>query len=216
MESITFLNTLIGRIFEKAIGEPTFADMYANLCLMLSHKMTSLPFLHIFRSDEEEFFWSADVSHTDEEVVGPLGSKAECMGKVFDENQQDVETVKRGETVLELVEIKIVKETFVKIMREKEAKDDERKFFVVYMSLEDCKDCGQSISQPFGTEADCRKQVSGEPTTHHTTPHHTTPHHTTPHHTTPHHTTPQHTTPHHTTPHHTTPQHTSSRLTMQP
>lgn len=160
IESIQFLDTMIARVFEKAISEPTFADMYANLCYMLSQKMVSLPFLHYFESNDGKFYWSADVATNDKEVVGPLQSMKECIEVATGEEER--ERMPRGDMNLELVEGKIIDGIFVKIMTTQDA-GKEGEYYVVYETLEreegEEAESSQQLSEPFETLEACKKHA---------------------------------------------------------
>eukprot|EP00957_Ditylum_brightwellii_P109539 8354148-Ditylum_brightwellii.AAC.1 len=44
---------MIHLVYEKAITEPTFGDMYADLCVKLSQRVKRNTFVKIIPSDEE-------------------------------------------------------------------------------------------------------------------------------------------------------------------
>jgi translation initiation factor 4G len=131
---------LIENVYEKAIDEPSFGDMYGDLCARLSQHVQSNSFVKIIESDEEPptedgepapasttgesatsysvYRWSHDVNTSDSQVVGPFASPEECMEMALSsENEQD--PVDRGDMQLELVKLQIKNGVFVKVMKKK-------------------------------------------------------------------------------------------------
>ncbi|CAN0493197.1 unnamed protein product, partial [Hapterophycus canaliculatus] len=47
LDSKKMLRTLVQSVCNKAIDEPTFADMYADLCVRLSHRSTPWSFVEV-------------------------------------------------------------------------------------------------------------------------------------------------------------------------
>ncbi|CAN0549188.1 unnamed protein product, partial [Ectocarpus sp. 8 AP-2014] len=45
MDSLKMLRTLVQAVFDKALDEPTFVDMYADLCVRLNERSTSWAFV---------------------------------------------------------------------------------------------------------------------------------------------------------------------------
>ena len=144
------LKMLIENVYEKAIDEPSFGDMYGDLCARLSQHVQSNSFVKIIESDEEPptedgepapasttgesassysvYRWSHDVNTSDSQVVGPFGSPEECM-EVALSSESEQEPVDRGDMKLELVKLQIKNGVFIKVMKKvagekKEGEDD--------------------------------------------------------------------------------------------
>lgn len=47
MESLKMLRTLVEAVFDKALDESTFVDMYADLCVRLNERSTSWTFVKV-------------------------------------------------------------------------------------------------------------------------------------------------------------------------
>ena len=170
--SYDMLTMMIHNVYEKAIDEPTFGDMYADLCAKLSQMTkTGTTFIQIIPSDEEPptedgeaatstggesssykvYRWSNDVSTTDSEIVGPFASVEECTEAAL--SGKDLEPMQRGDDLeLELASLNISNGTFIKIMKKK---DEENVFYVVYFPVAEHEECGQQLSTIFLSEIEC-------------------------------------------------------------
>jgi len=181
--SYEILTMMIGNVYEKAIDEPTFGDMYGDLCVKLSQRVQTDSFVHIIQSDEEPptedeeaspeadsgqsshnltYRWSNDVSTNDAEVVGPFQSEEECFEIALSDTEQD--RVERGEMELELVKLQIKGGMFIKVLRKKtspEAEEgEEPEFYTVYFPVANHKECGQQLSKIFLSEPECASDAS--------------------------------------------------------
>ena len=120
-------------VYDKAIFEPTFGEIYAELCLRLSHKTKQNPFVKIVESDEEPptedgavgegsgsssnntvYRWSNDVSTNDNEVVGPFSTEDECIRAAIDSNTCPDPVLRRDMELL-LHSLKIKQGVFIKV-----------------------------------------------------------------------------------------------------
>ena len=164
-------------VYEKAIFEPTFGDIYAELCLRLSHKTKQNPFVKIIESDEEPptedgvvgegsgsssnntvYRWSNDVSTNDNEVVGPFGTEDECIRAALDSNICP-DPILRGDMELSLHSLKIKQGVFIKILH---AKDDPNSLYTVFFSMDNIDEVGQQISKIFLSHRECEKSGNKE------------------------------------------------------
>lgn len=71
MDSYAMLQAVITMIFDKALDESHFCDMYADLCVHLSQKWNIWNFLQIVEKSPTEYFWIC-MGEPDAEVVGPF------------------------------------------------------------------------------------------------------------------------------------------------
>lgn len=171
--SYEMLSTLIHNVYEKAIDEPAFGDMYADLCVRLAQKTNVEEFTHIMSSDEtpdngefsvegQSWRWSHDVSHDDEEVVGPLSSPQDCIDLVTNP-EETMQPTKREDMELVLDSLKIIAGSFIKILkREVEVPDAEPtiEYYMVYFPTNSAEESGQQLSKIFATEAECVKDAN--------------------------------------------------------
>ena len=148
------LTMMIANVYEKAIDEPAFGDMYADLCAMLSKEQRGAgggannSYVHIIESDEEPptedgssappgagagdestsnkvYRWSNDVGTSDDEIVGPFASTEECMAAALDSTENSETTpVERGDMKLVLEKCIIKQGMFIKIMKTAASKGD--------------------------------------------------------------------------------------------
>ena len=163
ISSYAMLTMMIDNIFDKAIDEPSFGDMYADLCVQLSQSLGGQNFVHIVESDEEPptesgdstgvgesshntvYRWSNDVSTTDSEIVGPFATADECIEAAV--QSEDANPVERGDMELVLEKVMIKQGMFIKVLKTKDGPEEEKKFFVVYFDVSDAKECGQQLSE---------------------------------------------------------------------
>jgi len=164
--SYEMLQMMIHNVYEKAIQEPAFGDMYADLCIKLSQKAISDEFIHLIESDEDvpldqppsadgtSWRWSNDVSVDDTEVVGPYESVDECVD-VAVEGSDDVNPIKREKT-LTLECLKIVQGVFVKVLKGEE----EGQYYMVFFPQEEAGKSGQQMSGIFGNVEKCKSDAA--------------------------------------------------------
>jgi len=153
--SYEMLTLVIKMVYEKAIGEPSFSDMYANLCYRLSQMVKKGGFIKIIESDEDphaepgdavdeagsgsvSYRWSNDVSTSDGEVVGPFDDDKKAIDAAF----TDMAPVPRGETELTLHKLLIKRGTFIKVMH----CHDDGKYYAVFFPVSKADECGQQLS----------------------------------------------------------------------
>jgi hypothetical protein len=166
--SYEMLAMIIKYVYDKAIFEPAFGDMYSELCLRLSQTAKRADFVKIIESDEEPptedgsegdgtsssenlvYRWSNDVDTNDDEVVGPFDTPEECIDAALDpDNCPD--PVKRGEQELVLHNVKIRRGTFIKTLRTKGGPQGD-KYYAVFFSKDQAEEIGQQFSDIFLSE----------------------------------------------------------------
>ena len=170
--SYNMLSMFIKLVYEKAINEPTFSDMYASLCYRLSQKVKNADFIKLIESDEDpmaepgaecsydeggstSFRWSNDVHTTDSEVVGPFNSEDECINVAID-TESDMDAIKRGEMELTLHRLLIKRGNFIKIMKE----STNGQFYMVCFPVSQAEECGQQVSTKiFTSEIECQNDA---------------------------------------------------------
>lgn len=82
LEDTSQLDRVVQIIFEKAVQEPNFTSMYADLCLMLKEQSSWVFFTVIKRMDSEngEYFWIRDFSFPEEAIS--FFSRSDCMSAI--------------------------------------------------------------------------------------------------------------------------------------
>ena len=170
--SYNMLSMFIKLVYEKAINEPSFSDMYASLCYSLSQKVKNADFIKTIESDEDpmaepgaecsydeggstSFRWSNDVHTTDSEVVGPFNSEDECINVAID-TDTDMDAITRGEMELTLHRLLIKRGNFIKIMKE----STNGQFYMVCFPVSQAEECGQQMSTKiFTSEIECQNDA---------------------------------------------------------
>nr|CCA22692.1 eukaryotic translation initiation factor 4 gamma put [Albugo laibachii Nc14] len=90
MESRETLEAVIQMIFDKALGEPHFCDMYADLCAYLAQRWLSWSFVRVVKKvDHDQFYWTV-MPESDSDVVGPFTSIPEIFDSAVSENIQPI------------------------------------------------------------------------------------------------------------------------------
>lgn len=173
------LTMMIDIVYDKAIDEPSFGEMYADLCVRLSQFVQGNEFVHVIESDEEPptddgqtpspdtqddsshivYRWSNDVSTSDSEVIGPLPSTEACMEAALTDS--DATPQDRADMEMELVSVSIRHGRFIKIMKKKVKEEGEEEcYYVVYFPVAEALDCGQQLSEIFLSEVECQADAS--------------------------------------------------------
>lgn len=147
MESLEMLQSVIRIIFDKALGEPHFCDMYADLCVHLDSKWQSWSFLKIVQNDDDNMFYWTTMSDADSEVVGPFDSSSDALHAA---NSDDFEPSPAPEN-LKLSEVRVQNQKFVKLWALEGASDSEVQYYWSGQHMEDLGD-DQVLNGPFPTE----------------------------------------------------------------
>ncbi|OQR84149.1 eukaryotic translation initiation factor 4 gamma [Achlya hypogyna] len=111
MDSSAMVEAVIKIIFDKALGEPHFCDMYANLCVYLEQKWKVWSYLQIVQHDDERKWYWTTMSDNDAEVVGPFGSIDEVLESAA-EDPLDVVAAPEG---LALQSVRVRGGKFIKV-----------------------------------------------------------------------------------------------------
>jgi translation initiation factor 4G len=163
ISSFEILVKIIHFVFEKAIYEPSFGEIYAELCVRLSQKAKRNPFVKVIESDEESpvdgeevtvYRWSNDVTTDDAEIIGPFKSVEECLEMAIDATKCPSPFL-REDLELELHRLIIHQGQFVKIMN---PVGDDKSFYTVFFPVSKADEIGQQFSKEFFyTERECMK-----------------------------------------------------------
>eukprot|EP00752_Nemacystus_decipiens_P007539 g6737.t2 len=157
MDSLKMLRTMVQAVFDKALDEPTFVDMYADLCVRLNDRSTSWSFVKsIYNEDANQWTWTAEVG-VEREVLGPFHSVMEGMAKAQEEGA-DLKPIPLPYE-MELVEMKIKDKKFVKIMQGKEP-SQVGQFYMVFMEEDVGRKEYQMPEQAFSSEEDALRAAA--------------------------------------------------------
>ncbi|DAZ96615.1 TPA: hypothetical protein N0F65_000181 [Lagenidium giganteum] len=111
MESLEMLEAVIKIIFDKALGEPHFCDMYADLCVHLEKNWKEWSFLKIVQNDDDDKFYWTTMAELDSEVVGPFSTAAAA---IEDAETDDFEPSPAPSTMT-VSEVRVRKGKFIKV-----------------------------------------------------------------------------------------------------
>jgi hypothetical protein len=164
------LEKLISLIFEKAIQEPSFAHMYAELCVNLEKASRNWPFIQVvFNEDLGQYFFIKDLE-IETETYGPFESDTDCLqavmsGVTLNPATKVPETVVHRTTVTSETLIQVCMNSFCigiviivmsvqQIMVSKDAAHVQ--YYVAYVPFNDL-DRDKFSDNIFETEADAEK-----------------------------------------------------------
>ncbi|OQR81538.1 eukaryotic translation initiation factor 4 gamma [Thraustotheca clavata] len=111
MESPEMVLSVIKIIFDKALGEPHFCDMYANLCVFLDQKWNVWSYLQIVQNDDERKWYWTTMSDNDAEVVGPFST----INDLFESAADDPIDVVAAPEGIKLKQVRVRNGKFIKI-----------------------------------------------------------------------------------------------------
>ena len=86
MESLEMLKETMNIIFDKALAESFYSDMYADLCRELSMHSATWNFTQVKSIDDPDtgapkYFWAARVNPTEMDLIGPYATADEARAK---------------------------------------------------------------------------------------------------------------------------------------
>uniref|UniRef100_M4BIW5 MIF4G domain-containing protein n=1 Tax=Hyaloperonospora arabidopsidis (strain Emoy2) TaxID=559515 RepID=M4BIW5_HYAAE len=142
MESLEMLQAVIKIIFDKAVGEPHFCDMYADLCVHLETNWKVWSFLKIVQNDDDKtFYWTA-MSDSDSEVVGPFDTVSSALDSASSDEFEPVPAPSN----MKLSEVRVRHHKFVKVWVHEDPTKPQ-----YYWSGQDLDDLGddQVLNGPF-------------------------------------------------------------------
>ncbi|KAG7391086.1 a1-alpha2 repression [Phytophthora pseudosyringae] len=142
MESLEMLQTVIKIIFDKAVGEPNFCDMYADLCVHLETNWKVWSFLKIVQNDDDKMFYWTAMSDSDSEVVGPFEDVSSALESASGDEFEPVPAPSN----MKLSEVRVRDHKFIKVWVEGDAKEPR-----YYWSGQDLDDLGddQVLNGPY-------------------------------------------------------------------
>lgn len=144
MESLEMLQSVITILFDKALGEPHFCDMYADLCVFLEQRWKVWSFLQIVQNDDDNTFYWTTMAEADSEVVGPFASLAEALEAA----KSDEFEPSPAPVGMKLSEVRVQNNKFIKVWASEAASGQPTEFYWSGQLLEDLGD-DQALNGPF-------------------------------------------------------------------
>jgi hypothetical protein len=106
------LDKMIELVFEKAVLDTTFANLYAEMCVTLENRSRQWGFLQfVYNKDRNEYLWIKDLNF-DNVLAGPFPTVGACMEAVFSEQPPEMEPVAAR---VEVQEVTVVNETLMMV-----------------------------------------------------------------------------------------------------
>ena len=103
IDSSAMLQLLIELVFEKAVQEQNFANMYAEMCASLEKQSRFWNFIQVaFNRDMNQFIWVIDLPF-DIVLAGPYGSSKECQSAVLGVTMPPMQTQSCKLVISELI-----------------------------------------------------------------------------------------------------------------
>jgi hypothetical protein len=79
IQNSTMLSKFVRLVFDKAVSEPNFANLYAEMCSSLDSANNYINFCHIVRNqDTNQYLWLEDIQYSNL-LAGPYLSIVECI-----------------------------------------------------------------------------------------------------------------------------------------
>jgi translation initiation factor 4G len=80
INTYTFLELLISKVFEKAVQEPNFANLYADMCVALEEKSACWGFVQVvYVKDANQHIWVKDIPMDNDTYAGPFATVKESL-----------------------------------------------------------------------------------------------------------------------------------------
>lgn len=97
-ESPVLINRLVTLIFEKAITEPSFARLYAELCSYIDDQSEQMlnSFFYVVKLEQADQFRWAHGLEMPMQYAGPFGSEVECLAAAASPSLPVLQTIKQG------------------------------------------------------------------------------------------------------------------------
>ena len=97
------LEELVRLIFNKAVLEPSFANLYAEMCTILDSSNNYTNFCHVvWNRDTNQYLWLKDIQYGNV-LAGPYSTLQECINACLSHNPPPTQLINHPVTVAELV-----------------------------------------------------------------------------------------------------------------
>lgn len=96
---VPMMDKVVDIIFEKAIFEPNFTAMYADLCFQLKECGSCVSYIVV--KQNEDYFWICDFTFP-EEASGPFYARNEIMELINNSSESELPEMKPINTTLDV------------------------------------------------------------------------------------------------------------------
>jgi translation initiation factor 4G len=118
-------------VFDKAVMEPNFANLYADLCIKMKDNAARWPFVHVlFDQDSNQYRWIRELGY-DLQVAGPYPTVRDCEDAASGDAPLPVKAFQEKIVVEKLV---IILGRFIKVFKAAEHADH---FYVCTQQFQD-------------------------------------------------------------------------------
>lgn len=128
------LDKLIELVYEKAIQEQYFANLYADMCAALEDQSRYWSFMQIvFNKDTQQFFWTLDLEF-ESELAGPFTSVEQCVDVA-----QSADVVLDFQTVafkVQVVDLIVASDMLIKVFQQTQAPNE---YYFSFIPMADVK-----------------------------------------------------------------------------
>eukprot|EP01041_Mallomonas_annulata_P005669 gene5669-11442_t len=154
IDTNSMLDRLVLLVFEKAIQEPSFANLYADMCSSLESESRHWAFLQVvFNKDSNQFVWVKDLTF-DKELAGPYSSPKDCELAALAQTPPSFQPVNAK---VQVQEVEVKSGILIKIFKNLENEE----YFMSYMPYGDV-DVSMVSQKAFPTQAAAEKDALTE------------------------------------------------------
>jgi len=154
IDTNAMLDRLIYLVFEKAIQEPSFANLYADMCSSLENQSRYWAFLQVaFNKDSNQYIWMKDLTF-DKDLAGPYSSSKECVSTVLKESPPALHPITVKVQVHEVI---ITSGILVKVFKNVESEE----YFVSFLPYDEV-DSSMISTKAFPTQQAAEKDATNE------------------------------------------------------
>eukprot|EP01035_Chromulina_nebulosa_P018907 gene18907-24710_t len=158
--SSLLLDRLVSLIFEKAIYEQNFSNLYADLCYDLEKSISTWSFLHVvFNKDHNQYYWIKDCQFIDDTTLplaGPFNSVKDCLNEITSDSPPVTRSIPYR---LELVQVVVTSNVLIKIYKNLSNSIEEQYFAGYILESDIDPNCLPEKLQRFSTIADAEKNA---------------------------------------------------------
>jgi hypothetical protein len=125
------LETLVRLVFDKAVTEPNYATLYADMCVTLDNANKYANFFNVvFNRDTNQYFWIKDLQYNNE-LAGPYRTPEECVNSISAEVPPPLNAVTHSVALHSLIVVSGILASIIKSV------DRGEEYFVSFTPLVD-------------------------------------------------------------------------------
>lgn len=150
------LNRLVELIFEKAIYEQSFSNLYAELCYDLERQISTWSFINIiYNRESNQYYWivDLDVDPLNQLFAGPFNSITECLHSSTLSSLPPLRSLPYRLVLQSLTQSNGILHKIYKNF----SNSQEEQFFVNYIPIQEVLSSHQVAEQRFATKDDADK-----------------------------------------------------------